>query len=70
MTEDEIEATYAKHPENWTKFRGGIFRKKLTDEQWKKALEEAKILYTRVKVLETTHRINDLDFFITNDGQI
>lgn len=70
MTEDEIEETYAKHPENWTKFRGKMLREKLTDEQWKKAQEEAKTLYTRVKELEATHRINDLDFFITNDGQI
>lgn len=71
MSQEEIEEAYVKNPNNWVKFRGEIFKQGLTNpEIWKTAQSEAKELYSRLKELEKTHVIDDLDFFVTNEGQI
>jgi len=70
MSEDEIEEQYVQHPESWVKQRGEALREKLTGEQWEKVQVEAQALYAGIKALEQTHRINDLEFFITNEGKI
>ncbi|MFC1802260.1 hypothetical protein ACFLY7_02355 [Patescibacteria group bacterium] len=70
MTEEEIIDKYVKKPKDWVEFRGEILRKKFTDEQWEKVKIQAEDLFTKLKELENKYVINDLDFFVTEEGEI
>ncbi len=70
MNEEQIEEEYVKNPDNWIKLRGEILKKKLNTEQLKMVQLEAKDLCDSLKELEKGYHINDLDFFITQDGHI
>jgi hypothetical protein len=70
MSEDEINKEYVEKPDNWVKFRGEIFKKGLTPEQWQLAKIEAAELENKLKALEEKYLINDLDYFVTPEGKI
>jgi hypothetical protein len=70
MTEEQIEETYVENPNNWTRLRGEIIIKKLNSEQLKTVQLEAEGLVSCLKELEKNYRVNDLDFFVTEEGYI
>ncbi len=69
MSEEE-QIPYQTDPEKWMKLRSDMLKRKLTDEQWKQAREEALELHSALSIFEQKQKMTDVDFFITPGGNI
>lgn len=65
---EEERKQYEDDPRKWLKLLREILKGQMSLEQWEKARIEARGLVSAILQLEKTHKMDDVEFFITEEG--